>query len=51
MRLKTKNRKKLWPLRAATRAGQKAMAIQMTRKMIPPTHQPDEARRISDLPI
>src|SRR6478735_4597466 len=30
---------KLWPLRAATRAGQNAMATQMIKKRIDPSHQ------------
>lgn len=33
IRLKMKKPKKLWPLRSATRAGQKAMAIQITAKI------------------
>jgi len=43
-----KNRKKLCPLRPATRAGQKARAIQMTMNGIDASHQPDnEATSIS----
>ena len=34
-RLSKKYRMKLWPLRAATRAGQNAMAIQMIKPMRP----------------
>src|SRR3954465_1614899 len=39
-RLKRKKPKKLCPFRAATRAGQKAIAIQMRKKTIDPNHQP-----------
>jgi len=35
-----KNNRKLCPLRAATRAGQKAIATQMMRKRIPYVNQP-----------
>ena len=38
---------KLWPFRAATRAGQNAIRIQMMKRMIEPTHQPFTARIIS----
>jgi len=38
-RLSRKKPKKLWPFRAATRAGQKAIAIQMMMPMTPmPNH-------------
>ncbi len=39
-KLKMKKRKKLWPFRAATLAGQNAMAIQMTRARIDQSHHP-----------
>jgi hypothetical protein len=46
MRLKRKYRKKLWPFRAATRAGQNAMAIQTTMKRIDQSQTPFAARSI-----
>src|SRR3954465_4798831 len=39
-RLRMKKPKKLWPLRPATRAGQKARLTQMTTKPIARIHQP-----------
>ena len=51
-KLKMKYKKKLCPLRAATRAGQKAIKTQMMTKMIAPHHQPDiEAMSIRRPPI
>src|SRR6476619_1615347 len=41
-----KKPKKLCPSRAATRAGQKAIATQMTRNTIDPSHQPIDATSI-----
>jgi hypothetical protein len=44
-RLNTKNRKKLCPFRPATRAGQNAIATQMMKNRIPPSHQPRSKRQ------
>ena len=46
-KLKMKKRKKLWPFRAATLAGQNAIAIQMTRARIDQSHHPLAASNAS----
>src|SRR3954452_7222568 len=48
-RLKMKYPMKLWPLRPATRAGQKARAIQIARAATPMTNPPKVESAITDI--